>query len=101
MLAKRYRLPIQNLKQARGRSYRGSFFTIKTFPSAKGFSRFGVIVSAKGSVVRNRIKRRIFNAAGLVLKKWPTADYLIITREGVGRLNQKEINGWFVSQNFS
>lgn len=101
MLAKRYRLPIQDLKQAWSRSYRGSFFTIKTFPSSKGFSRFGVIVPVKGGVARNKIKRRIFNAAGLVLKQWPVADYLIITKEGVGRLKQEEINGWFISQNFN
>ena len=102
MLAKKYRLSIQGLKRAGGRSYKTPFFTIKVFSSSGQFSRFGVIVLARGSVVRNKIKRRIFNGAALVLKQWPVADYLIIAKEEVvGRFSQKEINERFISQNFN
>ena len=81
MLAKKYRLPVQKVLNSKSKSYRDSYFTIKSFKSTLTHSRFGVIVSkkiAKTAVERNQIKRMIFQAADSLINKWPVADYLII-----------------------
>ncbi len=99
MLSKKFRLPILEVAHQKGRVVRGPYFTIKIFSSPRSFSRLSVIVSAKNSVERNRLRRRLFQAAELVLKQWPVADYLIIAQTRADRLSQKEINEWFISQN--
>ncbi|MEK9154513.1 MAG: ribonuclease P protein component [Patescibacteria group bacterium] len=66
MLAKKYRIPIQDwLKERKKINIRKSeFFIIKTAANNLSFSRYGLIISkqvSKAAVRRNRIKRIIFN----------------------------------------
>ena len=66
MLAKKFRLPIQNwLKQRKRIIIRKSdFFIIKKSDNNLAFSRFGVVISkkvSKSAVSRNKIKRIIFD----------------------------------------
>ena len=89
----------------KGKSYKNPFFTIKVFSPDKPYSRFGVIVSkkvGKTAVVRNNIKRTIFNALEEVKNKWPLADYLIITNPKIVELDKdKKINDQFISHIFN
>ena len=66
MLAKKFRLPIQDwLKQRKRITTRKSdFFIIKKSDNNLAFSRFGVVISkkvSKSAVKRNKIKRIIFD----------------------------------------
>jgi len=104
MLPKKLKLPIQEMISKKGKSYKNPFFTIKVFSTDKSYSRFGVIVSkkvGKTAVLRNRIKRMIFNALGLFKDQWPMADYLIITNSKIVELDQQKINEQFISHAFN
>lgn len=104
MLPKKLKLPVQEMISKKGRAYRAAPFTIKVFSSDKPHSRFGVIVSkqiSKAAVVRNKIKRMIFNALALAKDKWPIADYLIIASQPIATLNQEQINDKLISHAFN
>ncbi len=102
MLPKKIRLPIQELLNKKGRTYRGDFFTIKVFLNNLSYSRFGIIISKKlvnSAVQRNKIKRMIFSALRSVMDKWQKADYLIVLNNWK-ELNQKQIDDQFISYIF-
>src|SRR3989344_8137003 len=66
MLAKKFRLPIQNWLKERKRiiTRKSDFFIIKRSDNNLSFSRFGLVISKKVSklaVSRNKIKRIIFD----------------------------------------
>ena len=64
MLAKKFRLPIQEVLGQKFKTARNEYFAIKSRPNDLGFSRFGTVISrkvSKSAVKRNKIKRVIFN----------------------------------------
>ena len=92
MLAKKYRLPIQEMIKKNGKATKGPFFLIKIFQSQFPYSRFGIIISkkvAKGAVKRNKLKRLIFSILNPLekIKK----DFLIIVSPAISGLKEKEI----------
>lgn len=102
MLAKKYRLPIQNFVGKKGKSERSRYFLLKVFPlpavaSAKEgwfHSRFGIIISSKvfkRAVDRNRIKRQIFNFLSEIKNTSPLNDYLIIVHPEAAKLKKEEL----------
>lgn len=104
MLPKKLRLPIQEVISKKGKTHKNTFFTIKVFSNNLNFSRFGVVISkkvGKTAVVRNKIKRAIFNALRSVKDHWAIADYLIIVNSSVIGLSQKQINGQIISLSFN
>ncbi len=97
MLAKKFRLPIQNwLKQRKKITTRKSdFFIIKISDNNLSFSRFGVVISkkvSKSAVQRNKIKRTIFNFIRLgKLHEIKGKDVLVIVSPKTAELKEKEI----------
>ncbi|KKR89236.1 MAG: Ribonuclease P protein component [Candidatus Wolfebacteria bacterium GW2011_GWA2_42_10] len=97
MLAKKFRLPIQNwFKEKKGAIVRKSdFFAVKTRESNLPFSRYGVVVSRKVSgfaVRRNKIKRIIFNFIRLEkLQETSGRDVLIIVSPLASKLTKQKI----------
>lgn len=97
MLAKRFRLPIQNFVGKRGRSVKTPYFLLKIFSNfgAKAdSSRFGVVISGKVSkkaVERNRIKRVILDFFRHNREKFALADYLLIIHPSVNNLDKKHL----------
>ena len=83
MLAKKYRVPVQNFPRRAKTSYSGRLFVVKNSPNNLRHSRLGVIVAkgaVKTAVHRNKIKRIVAEAFAkdvAVLKK-PGSDYLVI-----------------------
>lgn len=64
MLAKKFRVPAQYFFQLRGRAVKSDLFLVKQSVNGLKYNRFAVRVSSKISrkaVVRNRIKRAVFN----------------------------------------
>jgi len=93
MLAKKHRLPIQLFITKKGKIFKSPYFLLKIFPPKNSFSRFGVIISSKISkkaVVRNRLKRQIFDFFQKFRGRFPIADYLIIPFPGLAELNKSE-----------
>lgn len=83
MLAKKYRLPIQEFTLKRAEITRGSNFSVKTFPSSRLYSRYGVIIAKKVAPLateRNRIKRLIFSYCRPLVGA--PRDVLIIVQKG-------------------
>jgi len=79
MLAKKYRLPIQEFVKKSGKSYKSRHFLLKIFYSKGAHSRFGIVISKKVSpkaIARNKIKRRTFDFFGRYIAKLPIEDYL-------------------------
>lgn len=92
MLAKKYRLPIQDFVGKNGRVVKTPFFLIKAFPAQFPYSRFGIIINKKAAqkaTARNKIKRIIFSA--LDPKQKPARDFLIIISPKIKELNKKQI----------
>jgi ribonuclease P protein component len=82
MLAKKYRLPVQEALMRTGRTVRKPAFTVKIFLGTFPYSRFGVVVGkrvGKTAVLRNAIRRRAFSAIEAKRLEWPVADYLVLT----------------------
>ncbi|TSC81246.1 MAG: hypothetical protein G01um101419_847 [Parcubacteria group bacterium Gr01-1014_19] len=78
MLAKKYKLPLQLFPGKRGKLLKSPYFTLKTFQSDLGFSRFGVTISAKTApkaVKRNEMKRMAFSFFKSRIVSLPLADY--------------------------
>lgn len=93
MLAKKYRLPIQNFAGKSGKTAKSPNFSVKKFENLR-FSRFGVIISkkvSKKSTERNRIKREIFNFLREIKGNLPAADYLIIVYPGAARFKKEDM----------
>ncbi len=65
MIAKKYKLPIQQVLRKKADVVSGSnFFSVKVFNNSLPISRFGIVISKKVSAKateRNKIKRKIFN----------------------------------------
>ncbi|PIV31936.1 ribonuclease P protein component [Candidatus Wolfebacteria bacterium CG02_land_8_20_14_3_00_37_12] len=98
MLAKKYRLQIQNwLKNKNKRiiSRRSDFFIIRMSANDLFFSRFGVIISAKVSksaVKRNRIKRIIYDFIRLnKFNEIKGNDVAITVLPAIAKLDKNEI----------
>jgi len=97
MLAKKFRLPIQNWLKERKRIIirKSDFFIIKRSDNNLAFSRFGVVISkkvSKSAVKRNKIKRIIFNFIRLEkLNKISGKDILIIISPKTAELKKEEI----------
>ncbi len=98
MLAKKFRLQIQNWLKDRGKKIitrKSDFFIAKTVANGLNFSRIGVVISRKVSkfaVRRNKIKRIIFDF--IRLSKYYEIcgqDVLITVLPLAGRLKKKEI----------
>lgn len=93
MLAKKYRLPIQEFVKKSGKSYKSRYFLLKIFRSSSAHSRFGVVISKKISAkatVRNKIKRSIFDFFGQHIAKLPIEDYLVIVLSGAAEIDKNE-----------
>lgn len=80
MLAKKYRLPVQDFISKRGQIIKTQYFLLKKISSSNNSSRFGVTVSvktAKKATERNRSKRVAYNFIREYYKEIPAADYWI------------------------
>ena len=89
MLAKKYRLPIQEFIGKNGRTVKTPFFLLKIFLSRFSYSRFGIIISKKvllKSTARNKLKRLFFNACNP--KENPNKDFLIIVNPKIKELSK-------------
>lgn len=67
---------------------------MKDFGVGIGFSRFGVVISAKVSkkaVERNKIKRAIFNFLKERKNELPISDYLIIVYPEAVKLKKEDL----------
>ena len=96
MLAKRYRLPIQSVVKKSGQTARSRYFLLKFFPNQLEFNRIGVIISkkvAKGAVVRNKIKRTLFNSLKEFVKNGGSnkRDFLIIVSPQAAPLPSEDL----------
>lgn len=104
MLSKKLRLPIQLYFSVKGgSSFRGKktgkilksrYFLLKIFPTEFNYSRFGVVVSSrvsKKAVIRNRLKRIIFNFLKDKYKGLPISDYLFILYSSAASVKKEEI----------
>ena len=96
MLAKKFRLPIQEFFSKKGaRTAKNGVFLVKIFPNSLRFSRFGIVIGkkvAKKSTARNKIKRIIFSFLENFTKKENNNDFLIIVGQGAGSLTKGEIS---------
>lgn len=98
MLAKRFRLPIENWSKEKNKkniTNKGKFFIAKVKNNGLNFSRFGVIVSAKvdkSAVKRNKLKRIIFNFVRLN-KFFEIAgkDFLLVALMGASSQKKEQI----------
>lgn len=93
MLAKKYRLPIQSVLSKKGVTRKGRYFLVKVFPAVTTHSRVGVVVSAKvaaQATTRNNLKRRIYDAAMLLLPSLPPHDYEIICLIGAEQVPARD-----------
>lgn len=81
MLAKRYRLPIQEFIRRAGHRVRGVHVSIQTFPSSRRFPRVGIIAGGLSAVLRNALRRRIMDLFASRLQTLPPLDFLVIVRK--------------------
>src|SRR3989338_9129385 len=97
MLAKKFRLPIQDwLKQRKKTITRKSdFFIIRRSDNNLAFSRFGAVISkkvSKSAVKRNKIKRTIFDFIRLQrLYEIAGRDAVVNVLPSVAKLKKEEI----------
>ena len=95
MLAKKYRLPIQDFLGKKGKSVKSRYFLLRVFETPNGFSRLGAVISgkvAKKAVEQNRLKRQIFNFFREAQKGLLIADYLVIVFPEAAKLNKTELS---------
>lgn len=95
MLAKKYKLPLQNFTGSSGLVSRSPYFTVKQFPAGTSHSRFGAVVSKKVSgkaVGRNRLKRFIYDSAAQWLSQLPVRDYVIIAAPRSAPLSREDVS---------
>lgn len=94
MIAKKFKLPIQNFVGQSGKIVRSPYFTLKIFSTQNSFSRFGLVISKKvdaSAVKRNKLKRLVFDFIQKIGEKLPVNDYLIIVSPSVSKLSNKQI----------
>jgi|SRR3989344_8553116 len=94
MLAKKFRLPIQNFIGKGGKVTKTPFFLIKVFKSEFPHSRFGIIISKKAvsrAAARNQLKRMIFSALREFLFPGEPQDFIIIVSPKISQLKKEEI----------
>ncbi len=87
MLAKKYKLPIQQFVGKRGRLVKSGLFLVKIFPSLgktpesePPINRFGVTISAKVAPKansRNRLRRLVYDSIKEYYNEIPSGDYWI------------------------
>ncbi len=84
MLAKKYKLPIQDfLSKKPVHTKHSAFFVLKKFMTSLSYSRFGIIISAKifkKAVDRNKTRRFLFDFLSSRQQQLPTGDYLFILK---------------------
>lgn len=99
MLAKKYRLPIQDLPKRGFKSSRSLNLTLKVFSNKLSFPRLGVIISkktAKAAVKRNELRRVTFNFVKAFFTELTPADYLLIINKELKKEElQKELKNLF------
>lgn len=95
MIAKKHKLPIELfLRKKAARTKKTSYFTIKVFPAAKQFSRFGLIsgrIVFKKATARNKFKRIIFRWLREHQTELPLLDYLLVARSPLLQLNPESV----------
>ena len=94
MIAKQYKLPIQNFLRKSGKSSKSRFFLLKTFKTDNDFSRFGAIISnkvAKKATERNKLRRQTFNFFRIAGNRLPIADYLIIFFPNAAKVGEEQL----------
>ncbi len=97
MLAKKFKLPIQNWFKERKKAdiRRNGFFVVKFRLNNLSFGRFGVLISSKtikNAAGRNKIKRIIFDFVRLKkLHLFLNQDVLITVLPAVAQLTKLEI----------
>lgn len=95
MLAKKFKLPIQKINFKNSEIVRDDYFLIKIISNNLNFSRFGVVVSSKvfkKAILRNKIKRIIFNS--IIINNFhlsPGNDILIIVSLKAVSLTKEKI----------
>jgi len=81
MLAKKYRVAVQSLKNKKpAKQIRSRYFFLKYFENKLSFSRFGVVVPKGVSALankRNWMKRQAFDFFETVEKELAQGDYLL------------------------
>ena len=102
MLAKKYRLPVHKIFKIRGRTSGNSYFSVKITGNTLGFNRFGAVIGAKVSkkaVVRNKLRRLIFNTVRQNYKNMESPsglDVLIIMKPAAVNLSEQEIKNLII-----
>jgi len=94
MLAKKYRLPVQNFVKKRGESKKTEYFHIKRFPTNNVYSRFGIVVGKKinkKAAERNKKKRIISSFFEENYKKIKNGDFIIISMPAINELDANSI----------
>ncbi len=94
MIAKKFKLPIQDFVGQSGKTIRNPHFTLKIFSTKNNFSRFGLVISKKvdaSAVKRNKLKRLIFNLIQKISEKLPVNDYLIIISPSIKKISDEQI----------
>ena len=93
MLAKKYRLLIQQYVRKSGKIIKNRYFQLKVFP-VNTHSQFGVIISkavSSKATIRNYIKRIVFQFFADIINTLPIAGYLIIVYPESSKLTKQEI----------
>jgi ribonuclease P protein component len=97
VLARRFRVPGQQLKGLKGRTMaRSLYFIAKATRNTLSYSRFAVVVGKNvhsGSVYRHSVKRRI--VASLLNQNFGGCDIVIIVLVNAKKLSLKELSGEF------
>lgn len=96
MLAKRFRLPIQDFVGKRGKLLKTPYFLLKIYSAEFPHSRFGVTVSAKvakKASERNKLKRLVYNFLKYYYKEIPLGDYWISVLPPAVSLSKKDFIG--------
>ena len=93
MLAKKFRLPIEDFVGKKGVLSKNPYFLVKIFRPAASFSRFGVTVSTKTSkkaVRRNYLRRLSYDVVDQTLKSLEIGDYWIVVQPAAASLPKEK-----------
>lgn len=94
MLAKQYKLPVQDFIDKRGQLAKNPYFWIKKFAAAHQYSRFAATISvkvAKKAAKRNQLRRMVYNYIRERYKQIPVADYWITVSPQAAALSKNEL----------
>lgn len=85
MIPKKNKLPAQLTFSLKARkTIQTRHLAIKVFSTNLDYPRFGVVISkktAKSAVMRNKLKRAVFNAVKTIFNQINPADYLVIINQ--------------------